>query len=480
MATPTSKENMKILVAIANHGTKNLKYLQVLLAEYQRMSFHVDIVILSNEPKELGANVEVLVGLPAKNPWSLPFAHKSLFAQRIKDYDLFIYSEDDTLITEKNIRAFMDAVAILPDNQIGGFLRYETGSDGNRYISSAHGRFHWRPESAQQVGTDTFAQFTNDHSACYILTRKQLERAIASGGFLRAPYEAEYDMLCSAATDPYTRCGFTKVINISRLEDFLLPHLPNKYIGVMGTKYPAFFSQVELLKQIAAGSRPAVRALPALQPPLTPPWLKSYYEPCSHELISLVPKDARTILSIATGSGATECELARLGFDVTAIPLDSVICAAAESGGVKMAHCEFMQASEKLQDKRFDCVLIQNLLYLHEDPAVLVARCSSFLTEAGHLLISEPNFGNLQTYVGRLLRGKRYRGLGCFNENRVTPVTESQLRRWLNSAGFVLSRVVRSTEEEASPKGKVLRILPLRFSATAITVLAQRRSQDCL
>lgn len=147
---------MNILVAIANHGTKNLKYLQVLLAEYQRMSFHVDIVILSNESKELGSNVEVLVGLPTKNPWSLPFGHKTLFAQRIKDYDLFIYTEDDTLITERNISAYIDAVAILPDDQIAGFLRYEADKDGNRYISSAHGRFHWQPESAKQISGQYF------------------------------------------------------------------------------------------------------------------------------------------------------------------------------------------------------------------------------------------------------------------------------------------------------------------------------------
>jgi SAM-dependent methyltransferase len=471
-----SKKDMKILVAIANHGTKNLKYLQVLLAEYQRMSFHVDIVILSNEPKELGTNVEVLVGLPARNPWSLPFAHKPLFAQRIRDYDLFIYSEDDTLITEKNIRAFMDAAGILPDNQIAGFLRYETAPDGSRHISSAHGRFHWRPESVQQIAGNAFAQFTNAHSACYVLTRNQLDRAIASGGFLRAPYEAEYDMLCSAATDPYTRCGFTKVINISRLEDFLLPHLPNKYVGVMGTKYPVFLGQVESLKQIAAGNRPAVCALPELQPPLTPPWFKNYYEPCNHELISLVPKGARTIISIASESGATERELVRLGFDVTAIPLDPVICAAAESEGVKMVHCELAQAPEKLRGRRFDCVLIHNLLYLQEDPADLIARGSSLLAEGGCLLISEPNFGNIQTYLGRLLNKKRYRGLGRFSEKRITTVTEGRLRRWLKSAGLIPGRVIRTAEEAVLPREKILRLLPLRLSAAAITILAQRRS----
>jgi 2-polyprenyl-3-methyl-5-hydroxy-6-metoxy-1,4-benzoquinol methylase len=235
-------------------------------------------------------------------------------------------------------------------------------------------------------------------------------------------------------------------------------------------------SSIEALKQIAAGNRPAVCAFPKLLPPLTPPWLKSYYEPCSHELINLIPKGARSILCIATGTGATECELARLGFDVTAIPLDSVICASAESGGVKMVYCELMQASEKLKDQRFDCVLIRNLLYLHEDPTVLIARCSSLLVKAGCLIISEPNFGNIQTRAGRLLRKKNYRGLGCFSKSRVTLVTEGQLRRWLKAAGLVLNRLIRSAEQAVSPREKVLRLLPLRFSATVITILAQRRN----
>src|SRR5689334_12955015 len=134
---------MRILVAIANHGTKNLKYLQVLLSEYRRMPHSVEIVVLSNEPKDLGSDIEVRVGVPAKNPWSLPFAHKPLFAERVNDFDLFIYSEDDTPITEKNISAFLEAVAILPETEIPGFLRFETGPDGQRHISSAHGRFHW-------------------------------------------------------------------------------------------------------------------------------------------------------------------------------------------------------------------------------------------------------------------------------------------------------------------------------------------------
>jgi SAM-dependent methyltransferase len=466
---------MRILVAIANYGTKNLKYLQTLLSEYRRMPFPVDIVILSNEPKDLGKDVEVRVGLPAKNPWSLPFAHKPLFAERSKDYDLFIYSEDDTPIAEKNIRAFLDAVRVLSGDEIAGFLRYETGPDGKRHISTAHGRFHWRPESVKKVGGDVFAEFTNAHSACFILTREQLERAIASGGFLVPPYEGEYDMLCSAATDPYTRCGLTKVINISRLEEFLLPHLPNRYVGALGTEYSAFQEQIEALKQIAAGKRPAARALPNRQLPGRPPWLKSFYEPCCQELIRLVPQGARSILSLAIGTGATECELARLGFRVTAIPLDSVICASAESRGVEMAHGELAPGLEKLGDRRFDCLILGRVIYLQEDPAAFVLKCSRLLADGGRILIREPNFGNLQTYGGRLLKKERYQGLGSFREMGVTPVTLGRVRRWLKSAGLLVDRVIHVPDPDPSKPVRHLRLLPPSFASAEFIVAAQRR-----
>ena len=78
----------------------------------------MDIVVLSNIKKDVGQETELLVGMPNKDPWSLPFAHKQVFADRLNNYDLFLYSEDDVLVTEKNIRAFLRAVDVLPENEI--------------------------------------------------------------------------------------------------------------------------------------------------------------------------------------------------------------------------------------------------------------------------------------------------------------------------------------------------------------------------
>lgn len=69
------EKGFSILVAIANYGTGNRQHLERLISAYRAMRARVDIVVLSNIPKDLGTGVEVRVGLPSPNPWSLPFAH---------------------------------------------------------------------------------------------------------------------------------------------------------------------------------------------------------------------------------------------------------------------------------------------------------------------------------------------------------------------------------------------------------------------
>ncbi|MGZ3611690.1 MAG: class I SAM-dependent methyltransferase, partial [Ktedonobacteraceae bacterium] len=89
------------------------------------MPFEVDIFVLSEAPKDFGSDVTVLVGLPSKDPWSLPFGHKKLFAENVNRYDLFIYTEDDTLIRKENILSYLRATEELGEDLLPGFIRYE-------------------------------------------------------------------------------------------------------------------------------------------------------------------------------------------------------------------------------------------------------------------------------------------------------------------------------------------------------------------
>ena len=192
---------LKMLVAIASFGEKNLDCLKRIIERYRAMALDVDVVVTAEAPKSVDLGVEVVAGTPTKNPHSLPFAHKKLFADNMDRYDLFVYTEDDIDVSEANIRAFVRLSKVLEPTEIAGFVRYEIGRDGTRSLPDVHGRFHWRPESVRRRAGYVIAEFTNEHAGFYILTKEQLRGAVASGAFLSRPYEGRYEMLESAATD---------------------------------------------------------------------------------------------------------------------------------------------------------------------------------------------------------------------------------------------------------------------------------------
>ena len=437
---PDGPRRMKILVVIASYGTNNDAYLQRVLQEYSTMPYEIDIVVVSNIPKAPGPQVEVQVGLPTSNPWSLPFAHKAVFSERVDDYDLFVYSEDDTLMTQDNIEAFLWATSVLAPDEIAGFLRSEQGPDGTIYYSTIHNHYHWDVRSVRERGGETFAHFTNEHGACYVLTREQLRRAIDSGGFCVPPHEGRYDMLVSAATDPYTQCGFRKLICISRLSQFTCKHLTNKYIGRTGLAAERVHTQIAALLEIArVGEQPSspMRVEPKL--PGTR-WIKSYYEPCNEDLLALVPSAAKKILSIGCGWGSTEETLVRRGMEVIAVPLDKVIGRLAEARGVRIVPAGLQDAPIRLAGESYDVLMISGLIHLVDDPVQVLAKYRALLGPGGVVVVSFPNLQHAAVWWRRLKRAPEVRGLADYRRSGMHCTTLSRVTDWLHEAGFEVER----------------------------------------
>lgn len=465
---------MKLLVTIANHGTKNMGYLTTLLNEYRSMPFETDIVILSNIPKNLGSDVEVILGCPTKDPWSLPFGHKRVFAERVSDYDLFIYSEDDTLITERHIRAFLRTLEVLSKNEIAGFLRYELDATGKRYYSTAHSHFHWIPSSVKSIGPYTFARFTNDHSACYLLTREQLKMAIASGGFLVDPHNEKYDMLVTAATDPYTQCGFRKVICVSHLEDFSLHHLPNQYIGKMGVSDADLRLQLDALMSVSSNGKPSAELFNGDTALKQGRWSKSYYEQAADDLIRLVPPRTKSVLSIGCGWGETEAMLIEQGLPVTGVPRDSVIGACAAARGVELTPPDFEKAFEMLAGRSFDCILFLDVLQHLPDPAGILSQFGKLLTSNGLIVIDSPNFNHISVWRD-LSRGKiTWRQRRDFEESRLHFTAGSLVKQWLKRSGLEVVNVGYHYEDRYRKMSEVSAGLLDGLLASRLIISAKR------
>ncbi|WP_247476936.1 methyltransferase domain-containing protein [Bradyrhizobium sp. 169] len=435
------------------------------------MQFDVDVVVLSDIEKAVPPAVECLVGLPTKDPWSLPFLHKKLFLDRLNLYDLFIYSEDDILITEENIRAFLDVKSFLKENEIAGFLRVEYGPDGERNFPEAHGHFRWDCESVTVRGRYTLAHFTNEHSACYILTQQQLAKAIASGGFLVAPHEGEYDLLCSAATDPYTQCGFRKFIAISHIEKFWVHHLPNKYIGHFGVDQHELGSQISALLQIASREQRPCPLLNTESSLWHKMYSKDFYEPIRNDVLSLIPKSAVRILSIGSASGASELRLLEMGKRVVAVPLDDVISSKSAARGLQMVSGDFDTARAKIASMRFDCILFLNVLQFVHRPEHLLRLFVDSLAPGGAVLITTPN----RPYVRYRWRrkdggGLHYRRLS-FETTGIHNTSTSVIRSWCVESGLTMERTLKV----ASPRtnGSKQNRLSSLF-APDVVVLARR------
>jgi SAM-dependent methyltransferase len=437
----TTGRKLKLLVCICSYGERHLEYLNIIIQTYRNMTIETDVVVLSEAPKDLGPGVRVVVGLPSKNPWSLPFSHKKIFADKLDDYDLFIYSEDDVEISEANIKAFLRAVPQLAPDEIPGFLLYEKDSSGIVWLNNFFSCFHWRPESVRRRGDYVVAEFTNVHSACYLLTQSQLRLAIASGGFLRGPCEGVYDLLCTAATDPYTNCGLRKVICISEADDFLVRHTPDKYTDQAYVSLADLKDQIHTLFDILNGAHPAC-TLFEIEPKFWHGWWqKDYYEEYGDEVLNMVPGDAKSILSIGCGWGATEARLKERGAEITALPLDSVAGVAAAHRGINVVYGTWGECVETLQGRKFDAVFTTNLLHLHPDPGKLLKQISQFVRKGGTLVLSGPNFGRIPWWFKRFFCIGEFRNLRSYDQSGINVCGPGTLARHLRNAGLSVTAV---------------------------------------
>jgi 2-polyprenyl-3-methyl-5-hydroxy-6-metoxy-1,4-benzoquinol methylase len=444
MATKTAGST-RVLVALSSYGTSHDPYLSQVIREYQSMSFDADIVVLSNLPKKVAPGVEVIVvDLRGKDPWSLLFAHRQILAQRLNDYDLFIHCEDDVLIRESNIRAFLEASGVLQEDELPGFFRYEEGPQGKRSYPDVRACYHWQPESVHLRSPYTTAFFTNEHSGCYVLTRGQLRKAIESGGFLVKAHKGRYDAGCSAATDPFTQCGLRKVICISHLDDFLIHHLSNRYVGIsVGVDDGELRRQIKALLQVQQNGSRTTSLLETETKLSERRYSKNYYEPVRPEVMAAIAEGVRSVLSVGCEWGATEVRLAEKGLRVSAVPLDPVIAGAAGAKGVEIINCSLAQAPRYLANREFDGLILSNVLHLVPNPAETLSSFAALLGGGGMAIVVAPHTARMAAAWKMIRHGENLRDLASYQRTGVQRVSRQVILSWFRAAGMRVEKVTQ-------------------------------------
>jgi 2-polyprenyl-3-methyl-5-hydroxy-6-metoxy-1,4-benzoquinol methylase len=430
------------------------------------------IVVLSDRPKCV-SGAEVSAGLPSSNPLSLPFAHRKLFAENVDKFDVFIYTEDDTLFTLANVKAFLEVQNYLAEDEIAGFLRSETSPAGRHYITSIHHHFRWLPESVQQRGSEVFAELSNHHSGCYIATRKQIKAAIASGGFLVSPHAETYGMLETAASDIHRQCGLKRLICISRIRDFVVPHLPNKYFPDMGIPVEQLELQIRALKEVhrSGGWRgslfePSTR-LPGFR------CSKNLYDKPDQTLIRRLPRCAKTVLSIGASSGELEEHLTKLGVCVKAIAVDSVFARTLRERGLDALEGPLEEAVKALRSKHFDAILMWDILHLADDPVKWLQTVRSLLGQGGRVIARVDKTVEMWSWLKDVYDGNGHSPLPTHHRTGVHAISKRRLRQWCEATNLEVLELLPVIESPNRRRlgwlasGPIEALLASRFVLTA-------------
>lgn len=434
---------MKILISVANYGTKNDPFLHQLLDEFRTWPCEKDIFVHTNIQKNVGDDVHVQVGLPTPDPRSLVYCHRKLFVDNIDNYDLFLYTEDDMLIKWQHVQSFIDLDSHLPPEKVPGFLRYEEGGPNTINMMDIHAIYHWRPESVEPRGPFLLADFTNKHAAMYLLTREHLRIAVDSGRYSLVPERSRYGVLESAASDVFEYCGLQKVICISHVDQFLIHHLPNKYINKLGVSKAELDNQIDALTEINAGRLTSKRLFPTKTKLLARTFDRTYYGDCDWQVVKEVGSRSSKILSIGCDSGATEAELMQQGHQVIAIPLDEVTAMTARKKGVQVLTPDFEKAMGELAGETFDHIIIRQVLEHLPQPDSLLTRITDLLKQKGTIIAS---FLNMQ-FIRLPAAARTFEpldlqknGSSRFEHLGIQIINLKVIRSWLSRSGLSLKR----------------------------------------
>ena len=283
-------DGKRVLVAIASYDFSQLPHLEEVLEGFHDLCVagaYVDIYVhatvpypvalidllntrhqCTNPSPRAGLTITIVLVSPSVRLHLVDF-HRTLFYEKIEEYDTFIYTEDDIRIAPHTVGAYLyetDRVAALvgsdraPDFNVG-IVRYEYNyppdiviDDKTRAATANVTRVYWEhpwhpaiPKSVDGVPhemlRDTYVHMKNHHQGMYIATRQLLKawkdrpncqfHVVRNRPGLKnnpnQPSEGTQRVWMSSQMLYGNRhCNVQQVIPIDKFGELTVHHLPNK------------------------------------------------------------------------------------------------------------------------------------------------------------------------------------------------------------------------------------------------------------
>jgi hypothetical protein len=296
-------DGLKILVALVAFDFSQLPHLEEVLDAYSDLcaaGSNVDIVIYATVPwpvtlidllntrfhctnpsPRAGLTITVHLKSPSLR-LHLVDCHRELFYERLDDYDLFVYSEDDIRVSPKTVATYLSETKRLEDSMGGdaqsaanfnvGIVRYEynyppqiTIDDKTRRATQNVTRVYWEhswhppvPKSVDRIpqtignnADETYVYMINHHQGMYLATRTLLQawkkkkgcefheiknRPSVHGKPGQPAEGTQRVWMSSAQLYGKKHCGIQQVLPVSKFGALSVLHLPNKNYRRVGRK----------------------------------------------------------------------------------------------------------------------------------------------------------------------------------------------------------------------------------------------------
>ena len=190
------------------------------LSEYSKLN-----IIKHYRPRDLGV-------------W---FEHefKAIFWDNRNDYDYYIFSEDDVLITKENFNKFVETQNELKFPYVCGFMRYELlPNDDYKYLFDQHPThsIHRNLKGVAEhhiINGKAYISPNNVHQSCHIITKEMMKHLVDNHKhYFEKVFHHPAGILEATASDIYYSCDFVKVLPVDGIEKLCVHHLANKYVNI--------------------------------------------------------------------------------------------------------------------------------------------------------------------------------------------------------------------------------------------------------
>ena len=121
--------------------------------------------------------------------------------------------------------------------------------------------------------------------------------------------------------------------------------------------------------------------------------------------------------------------------------MDSIIGALAAQRGIEVIYENLDNGLKKLSGRKFDCVIVTEMLHLLPESERFMEKCLGLLTKGGTLLISGPNFSRLPFFVKRMVGHGNFRKLSSYKESGINVCGPRTIAKLVKNAGLRVTAV---------------------------------------